>query len=217
MNAFAAPTPADNGTPADNDPRRARSRARLLDAAAGLLSSGGVEAVTVDAVTRASKVARATLYRHFASTNQLIAATFERLLPQVDAPAANLPFRERLVELLDRQASLIEETPMHITTLAWLAMGRNQLPEIATDSGAPDGVDTLRSVVRDRYRRTFDASLDTPDARAQLRVQDPDLAICQLLGPIVFARLTGLPRIDRAGCTLLVDAALLPPADSGER
>jgi AcrR family transcriptional regulator len=36
----------------DLDPRWVRSRARLLDAAATLLSSGGVEAVTVGAVTR---------------------------------------------------------------------------------------------------------------------------------------------------------------------
>ena len=38
----------------DADPRRARSRTRLLDAAAHLLSTGGVEAVTIEAVTKAS-------------------------------------------------------------------------------------------------------------------------------------------------------------------
>lgn len=48
----------------DIDPRRVRSRNRLLDAAAGLLSTGGIEAVTIDAVTKLSKVARTTLYRH---------------------------------------------------------------------------------------------------------------------------------------------------------
>ena len=47
------------------DPRPARSRARLLDAATALLRSGGPSAVTVDAVTRGANVARATLYRHF--------------------------------------------------------------------------------------------------------------------------------------------------------
>ena len=63
------------------DPRRLRSRTRLLDAATKLLSAGGIEAVTIDAVTKASKVARTTLYRHFSSSSQLLAATFERLLP----------------------------------------------------------------------------------------------------------------------------------------
>ncbi|MGV7807497.1 helix-turn-helix domain-containing protein, partial [Mycobacterium kansasii] len=49
----------------DVDPRRLRSRTRLLDAATKLLNAGGIEAVTIDAVTKASKVARTTLYRHF--------------------------------------------------------------------------------------------------------------------------------------------------------
>ena len=53
----------------DVDPRLIRSRTRLLDAAATLLSTGGVEAVTIDAVTKASKVARTTLYRHFHSSS----------------------------------------------------------------------------------------------------------------------------------------------------
>ncbi|MBU8821085.1 TetR family transcriptional regulator, partial [Mycolicibacterium goodii] len=83
------------------DPRRTRSRNRLLDAAAALLSTGGVEAVTVEAVTKASKVARTTLYRHFGSSSHLLAATFERLLPQVTPPApAGGTVRERLIELL---------------------------------------------------------------------------------------------------------------------
>ncbi|WP_236735063.1 TetR/AcrR family transcriptional regulator, partial [Mycolicibacterium elephantis] len=72
----SVPVPDD-----DVDPRRIRSRTRLLDAAATLLSTGGVEAVTIDAVTKASKVARTTLYRHFHSSSHLLAATFERLLP----------------------------------------------------------------------------------------------------------------------------------------
>ena len=37
-----------------------------------------MEAVTIDAVTKASKVARTTLYRHFQSSSHLLAATFER-------------------------------------------------------------------------------------------------------------------------------------------
>ncbi len=93
------------------DPRRARSRARLLDAATSLLSTGGIEAVTIDAVTKVSKVARTTLYRHFTDSTQLLAAAFERLLPPVTAPPASGTIREQLIELLDRQAKLIEEAP----------------------------------------------------------------------------------------------------------
>ena len=105
------------------DPRLARSRNRLLEAAGQLLATGGVEAVTVEAVTRMSKVARATLYRHFGSTTDLLAATFERLLPPVDTDIDTGPLRERLISLLTTQADLIEQAPVQMTTLAWLAMG----------------------------------------------------------------------------------------------
>lgn len=108
----------------DIDPRRIRSRNRLLDAAATLLSTGGVEAVTVDAVTKASKVARTTLYRHFQSSSHLLAATFERLLPQVITPAPTSGcLRDQLIELLSRQAALLNDAPLHVTTLAWLSLG----------------------------------------------------------------------------------------------
>ena len=68
------------------DPRPARSRARLLDAATALLRSGGPSAVTIDAVTRSANVARATLYRHFSSANDLLAAAFMSLLQPAPMP-----------------------------------------------------------------------------------------------------------------------------------
>ncbi|HET6731524.1 TetR/AcrR family transcriptional regulator, partial [Mycobacterium sp.] len=71
-----------------NDPRPARSRARLLDAATALLRSGGPSAVTIDAVTRSANVARATLYRHFPSANDLVAAAFMSLIPPPPMPPA---------------------------------------------------------------------------------------------------------------------------------
>ncbi|RUP27635.1 MAG: TetR family transcriptional regulator, partial [Mycolicibacterium sp.] len=47
MQNQAPPIPDDYDE--DIDPRRTRSRNRLLDAAANLLKTGGVEAVTIDA------------------------------------------------------------------------------------------------------------------------------------------------------------------------
>jgi len=185
----------------DADPRRARSRTRLLDAAAHLLSTGGVEAVTIDAVTKASKVARTTLYRHFSSSSHLLAATFERLLPQVTPPPpSSVPLREQLIELLTRQASLFAEAPLHLTTLAWLSLGPT----------SPDGDDTghtqsLRTRVVDQYRQPFDAILQSPLARDELDDFDVELAMCQLVGPLAFARMTGLHAMSRHHCEHIVD------------
>ena len=49
------------------DPRVARSRTAVLDAATHLLVTGGPAAVTVDAVVAESGVAKSTIYRHWRS------------------------------------------------------------------------------------------------------------------------------------------------------
>ena len=72
------------------DPRRVRSRDRLLDAATELLAAGGIDAVTVEAVTRRSKVARTTLYRNFGNSTELLAAAFQELLPPLLSTAERI-------------------------------------------------------------------------------------------------------------------------------
>ncbi len=197
----------------DADPRRARSRTRLLDAADHLLSTGGVEAVTIEAVTKASKVARTTLYRHFTSSSHLLAATFERLLPQVTPPLpSSVPLREQLIELLTRQATLFAEAPLHLTTLAWVSLGPSS-PE--SDDGGH--TQSLRTRVVDQYRQPFDTILQSPQARDELDDFDVELAMCQLVGPLAFARMTGLHAMSRHHCEHIVDDFLKahrrPPSD----
>ena len=186
----------------DADPRRARSRTRLLDAAAHLLSTGGVEAVTIEAVTKASKVARTTLYRHFTSSSHLLAATFERLLPQVTPPLpSSVPLREQLIELLTRQATLFAEAPLHLTTLAWVSLG----PTSSNGDDDAGHTQSLRARVVDQYRQPFDAILQSPQARDELDDFDAELAMCQLVGPLAFARMTGLHTMSRHHCERIVD------------
>src|ERR1700756_3235812 len=118
-------TEVDAQLPADIDeevdPRWVRSRTRLLDAAADLLRAGGLEAVTIDAVTRESRGARTTLYRPSGSSSDLLPAPRERLIPPVTPPPSTGSLRDRLVELVCRQATLYEEAPLPPATLGWLA------------------------------------------------------------------------------------------------
>jgi TetR/AcrR family transcriptional regulator, regulator of autoinduction and epiphytic fitness len=186
------------------DPRWLRSRTRLLDAAVELLRTGGIEAVTIDAVTKSSKVARTTLYRHFGCSSDLRAATLERLLPPVTPAPSTGSLRDRLVELVCRQATLYKEAPLHPTTLAWIALQ-------STDSGADDAHEwqqcnsTLQARVIEHYRQPFEAILQSPDARAQLGELDLELAVCQLVGPLLFAWMIGLRFIDHQDCVRIVD------------
>lgn len=172
------------GMASPTDPRRARSRGKLLDAAADLLVSGGAAAVTVEAVTRVSGVARTTLYRNFPSTDSLIAAAFRRLLPTPEPPPTDLPVRDQLVQLCTSMAQLIQTVPMQQSMLGWLAMGRG-----ASDD---DEVGELRRSVVDAYAAPLHEILSAAEAGGSLAPGDRDLAVAQLAGPVVLARIIGL-------------------------
>jgi AcrR family transcriptional regulator len=180
-----------------NDPRPARSRARLVDAATALLRSGGPSAVTVDAVTRAANVARATLYRHFPSGNDLLAAAFHALIPPAPTPPAEGSLRDRLIALVQAQAELIAEAPVTLTAMSWLTLGGDleRLPGARRSPDSPE-VSTLRERVAEQYAAPFDAILSSPQAVAELGEVDRTRAAALLLGPIALGKLSTLPDFD---------------------
>ncbi|QNG20372.1 TetR/AcrR family transcriptional regulator [Rhodococcus triatomae] len=199
----------------DEDPRRARSRTRLLDAATRLLAEGGTDAVTIDAVTHEAGVARATLYRHFASGTELVAAAFARLVPPAPVVPETGDLRSRLVELLVGQARLIENAPMHVTAMCWLGLGPalgDYSSAAASESGGGESsaadrreLRTLRRTVVEQYREAFDRILRTPEGLEVLGEHDYDLALAQLIGPLVFTRLATLSPLGREACEEIVD------------
>jgi AcrR family transcriptional regulator len=183
------------------DPRPARSRARLLEAAAALLRSGGPSAVTVDAVTRGANVARATLYRHFPSGNDLLAAAFNSLIPPAPMPSDTGPLRDRLIAVVLGFGQSIADAGM-LTAMSWLSLGRDleQLPESRhTRTADSPAVSTLRERIAEQYAAPFDAIFDSP-AAAELGEIDRPRAIALLIGPVVLGRLSTLPDFDYREC-----------------
>jgi AcrR family transcriptional regulator len=182
------------------DPRPARSRARLLEAATALLRSGGPRAVTIDAVTRGANVARATLYRHFPSGNDLLAAAFNSLLPPAPMPPEEGSLRDRLIALVLAEAELIAEAPGMLAAMSWMALGGDleQLPEPRHTADSP-AVSTLRERIAQQYAAPFDAIFDSPEA-AELGEIDRSRAIALLIGPLVLGRLSTLPDFDYREC-----------------
>ena len=191
----------------EQDPRRQRSRARLLDAATTLLARGGTDAVTIDAVTKLANVARATLYRHFGNGTELVAAAFGRLIPPAPTVPADGDLRDRLVELMVSQAKLIESAPMNVTAMCWLGMGPaldDYSSATAVESDKPE-LRTLRQTIVEQYRAAFDQVFGTREAAERLGEFDYDLALAQLLGPLVFTRLATLTPLGRTACEQIVD------------
>jgi AcrR family transcriptional regulator len=183
------------------DPRPALSRARLLDAATSLLRSGGPSAVTVDAVTRAANVARATLYRHFPSGNDLLAAAFHSLIPPTPEPPDEGSLRDRLTALVQAWAESMAEAPAALSAMSWLALGSG-MDELPSGRPARDSAEvrTLRERVAQQYSAPFDAIFDSPQARAELREVDRAQAIALLLGPILLGKLSTLAEFDYREC-----------------
>lgn len=178
---------------AHTDPRPARSRARLLEAATALLRTGGPSAVTVDAVIRASNVARATLYRHFPSGNDLLAAAFHALIPPAPLPPEDGSLRDRLIAALDGFADLVAEAPISLAATSWLALGGGLDPSWwsrGDRDAESDAVRTLRERVAEQYAAPFDAIFDSPDAVAAFGDVDRMQAVSLLLGPILLGKLS---------------------------
>jgi AcrR family transcriptional regulator len=176
----------------------------LLEAATALLRTGGPSAVTVDAVTRTANVARATLYRHFTSGNDLLAAAFNSLIPPSPMPQAEGSLRDRLVALVLDQAESVAEAPTVLTAMSWLALGRDLegLPEPRhTHTADSAAITTLRERIAQQYAAPFDALFDSPEA-AELGEVDRSRAIALLIGPLVLGRLSTLPDFDYRECAL---------------
>ncbi|WP_255380943.1 MULTISPECIES: TetR/AcrR family transcriptional regulator [unclassified Mycobacterium] len=174
----------------------------MLEAAAALLRSGGPSAVTVDAVTRTANVARATLYRHFPSGNDLLAAAFNSLIPPSPTPPAEGSLRDRLVALVLAQAEAVAQAPALLTAMSWLALGPDLegLPEPRDADADSCSITSLRERIAQQYAAPFDAVFDSPEAAAELGEVDRSRAIALLIGPLVLGRLSTLPDFDYREC-----------------
>jgi AcrR family transcriptional regulator len=158
--------------------------------------------VTVDAVTRSANVARATLYRHFPSGNDLLAAAFNSLIPPAPTPPAEGSLRDRLIALVLAQAEVVAHAPAMMAAMSWLALGRDLegLPEPRhTPAADTASITTLRERIAQQYAAPFDAIFDSPEA-AELGEVDRSLAIALLIGPLVLGRLSTLPDFDYSEC-----------------
>jgi AcrR family transcriptional regulator len=137
------------------------ARERLLEAAYELFSRRGIQAVGIDAIIERSGVARQTMYRHFASKQDLVLAFLERreelwtrrwLQGEVEQRSADP--REQLLAIFDvfdvwfrapefEGCSFINvmlehpdpEHPLHVESSAYLQRIRDFLAELARRAG----------------------------------------------------------------------------------
>lgn len=141
-------------------PRSPETDRAIRDTALALLREAGPGAVNVDAVAARSGVARTTIYRRYASRDELMATVLDELVDP-GVPAPELPVAEKLRWVLDQAVAVLER-----------GIGRGGLAAVLTGSD-PAFTDSLRRRLSDQLRVLTQAVLADVEAG---RVHDVDPA-----------------------------------------
>lgn len=88
------------------------ARDKMLSAAQSIVMERGLEAYTIDAVAARSGVAKSTIYRHFASTNELLLAALDDFVPEVHELDSGV-LRDDLAQLLQQFVTLAHDQRLH--------------------------------------------------------------------------------------------------------
>lgn len=181
-------------TTRSEDPRIARTQAAVLGAAAELVVEGGPGALRVDSVATRSGVAKSTIYRHWPTRDDLVRAVFEFYAPAPEVPDPDLGFADAMRVLLHGLVAQFAEPHWARMIPALLSLKAYE-PALYTPG---ERLDSAQRAVTDAIfergerDRLFGAELDR------------DRALALLVGPLVFAVLTGSAPISDD----LADAAL---------
>ena len=185
---------------------KARTQARILEAAAALFAARGYEGASISAIAERARVSRSAVFWHFGDKETLFRETFRRMLvPFAEGIARTLAHTDpatRLVELISVYERFVEQqTPAIQAFVRW-----------AIESPA------LRSSIREPLFALHDHFVrDVHDALAQAlgdRALAEPLAmglISMLHGNLLLAMVDGDPgraRMRRAGLRRMVERAL---------
>jgi AcrR family transcriptional regulator len=182
--------------------------ARIIDAVLDLIVENGYADLTMSAVAARAEVAKATVYRRWASREDLVADALESLmLPAAPAevPAAET-LREDLVATLTRSSACLQPRGRRFT--AALAAATGSHPQIA---------DTLRERYIAGQREAIASCLRRAQERGEVTAETVDrllapgrLEITAAVGVMVFPEDLLGAVLDVEGLARLVDQVLLP-------
>jgi AcrR family transcriptional regulator len=163
-----------------------RSRRKIVDAAAALMAERGFAGTSISAVSRRSGLPSGSIYWHFESKEDLLAAVieegarrwFEDLPGPDDLPASPA---EAVAALLDAAARSLEERPEFLRLLLLIAMERAEVDEASLAV-----IRRVRALARDRLRELMATLLEPFGGRgAELAPQFAALALCVADGAFV--------------------------------
>lgn len=176
-------------------PRSERCRAAVLEAAADLLTGGGLEAVTMEAIAARAKVSKATVYKWWPTrAHVMLESFFNRSRETTDLPGG-LSLEESLTTLVAALARLLRDT----------TAGALMADLIAAAQHDPD----IRAVLDERWvrprRAVSEDLLRAAVDRGELAADtDVAAAVDQLYAPVYYRLLLGHgPLTDELAATLV--------------
>ncbi len=154
----------------------ATTRERLLRAAQELIEEGGYGAAPVIAIAERAGVAAGTMYRHFASKEDLFVDVFrsvcEREVRAMRAAADSMPEGASHVDRLETVLATFAERALRNPRLAWALIAEPVDPL----------VDAERLAYRERYSALIAEALRAGIAAGELPEQNVELTAAALVG-----------------------------------
>ena len=154
----------------------AGTRERLLTAARELIEEGGYGAASVLAIADRAGVAAGTLYRHFASKEDLFVEVFRSVCEREERAM------RRAAASQPETAGAVERLQSVLATFARRALGNPRLAWALIAEPVDPRVDAERIAYRARYAALIAAGLATGIAAGELPAQNPDFTAAALVG-----------------------------------
>ncbi|WP_103379677.1 TetR/AcrR family transcriptional regulator [Pseudonocardia dioxanivorans] len=192
------------------DPRVERTRSVVMQTATDLLVEGGPGALTMDAVALRSGVAKTTIYRHWKSRDDLLAAVIETAIPRLPEPDPEADVETSLRAAMRYSVDTLRHTEWARMLPAFIMLSQHET-EIRAISERMEW--QHNNVLAKLVRQAAEEGLVEGDV-------DVDEAIAHLQGPLMIAHLANLLPIDDQLADSLVDRFLVafgPSADEGRR
>ena len=180
------------------DPRIERTRAAVMEAATDLVLEAGPSALTMDAVVARSGVAKSTLYRHWATRDELVGAVFAHLAPDFEPVDPTLGFEDALRVVVGVMVDLMADEHWQRVVPALLLL-RAHHPDLAALQ------DELKQEQDDVIQEVLSRGMREGILPADL---DLELAITLTVGPILMAGLIGTVPLDDRFTTTLTERLL---------
>ncbi|MEU2427015.1 TetR/AcrR family transcriptional regulator [Streptomyces sp. NPDC007851] len=186
------------------DPRLLRSREAMVAAATALLTEGGPEAVTHQAVATRAGVGRATVYRHWPSLLELRLAALEAGMP----PLPPVPEELRAASGNDPRAELIYR--LNVLAERWDdEQSGAVLAAVLGGSRHDKGMRRLRESLLNQIADALRPAVTTAVERGQLRPGvTPETFAMATAGPLFFERFFAGNHLGHDTVKAVVDAAL---------